>query len=81
MILDINIDEDRIIHELFTVVVLYLINKNIDFYCSSSKSSKSKYIQIKNPKVKIRISNHWQEECREIQVITIFDLSKIFSVL
>lgn len=69
------------IFELNTIISSYLISKDIDFSFKKSKSSNSYYIEIKNPKIKIRVSNHWQENCPEIQIISIFDLAKLFDVL
>ena len=79
MVLSKEKEEDYMtVIELFSVVCSYLINKGIDFSCGSSNSSMSKYIKIKNPKVEIRISNHWQENPNIIQIITLTDLLKIF---
>jgi len=76
-----NLESDITIYELCTIISLYLLSKGLDFNYSKSKSSDSNYFKVKTPKIEIRVSNHWQENCNEIQVITIFDLAKIFEVL
>lgn len=66
--------------QLLTVVISYLIFNNIAFSFKKSASTDSYYIDIRQLKTGIRISNHFQENCDLIQVFDVVGLSNIFSL-
>jgi hypothetical protein len=76
-----NLEPNITIYELCNIITSYLLSKEFEFNYKKSKSSSSCYFQIKNPRIKIRVSSHWQENCNEIQIISVFDLAKLFDVL
>lgn len=66
--------------QLLTVVVAYLISRNISFSFKKSHSTDSYYISISKDKVGIRVSDHFQEDCEYIEIFDVVGLSNIFSL-